>query len=474
MRNARHGWFTASVAILGVAAFVFMRALTTRTNYDEGVYLASLEALRHGQRLGLDLYAIQPPAFYGLLRVLAAPFGHSIEGIRAAFALIGLAGVAAAIALGWRLYGAAAGLVAGALLIAAPPYPTVTPTVAADVPSIALGICALALAAFATAPGSRHRWPATASGAVLAFAILVKFLALPFAVPIIALILAAKRGRRLFPALITGGAVVTATFLAAYARALPQLWRGIVTDHAGAKEVSSVSNNIDRLVHFLHPHTPLAWLVPAALVALVIVPAARRTWPLWTLVPAAAVFLAVLRPLADHHLALLSASYAIAAGPTLALAVAAFPGPARVAGAALLVAMLAAGAFQEQRRLHDNDLPEPAEITWAARVLSTVTRRDELVATDQPVIAFRARRAMPGFLSDTSNTRVVSGALTTTDVLGILARQRPAAVVVGRMFRFMPGLVSGLADGYPYQRSCGKLTIYLPLPPEKAMLPCPV
>ena len=114
MRNARHGWFTASVAILGVAAFVFMRALTTRTNYDEGVYLASLEALRHGQRLGLDLYAIQPPAFYGLLRVLAAPFGHSIEGIRAAFALIGLAGVAAAIALGWRLYGAAAGLVAGA------------------------------------------------------------------------------------------------------------------------------------------------------------------------------------------------------------------------------------------------------------------------------------------------------------------------------------------------------------------------
>ena len=122
------------------AAAIFTRALGTRTNYDEGVYLASLEALRHGQRSGSDLYAIQPPAFYLLLRGLAAPFGHSIEAIRAAFALVGVLGVGAAVALGWRLYGAAAGLAAGALLAVAPPYPTVAPTVAADVPSIALGI----------------------------------------------------------------------------------------------------------------------------------------------------------------------------------------------------------------------------------------------------------------------------------------------------------------------------------------------
>ena len=90
-------------------ALVFTRALGTRTNYDEGVYLASLDALRRGQELGSDVYTSQPPAFYWVLRVLAAPFGSSVEGIRLGFALLALVGVAAAVVLGWRLYGPPAG-----------------------------------------------------------------------------------------------------------------------------------------------------------------------------------------------------------------------------------------------------------------------------------------------------------------------------------------------------------------------------
>jgi hypothetical protein len=136
--------------------------------------------------------------------------------------------------------------------------------------------------------------------------------------------------------------------------------------------------------------------------------------------------------------------------------------------------MLAAGAYQEQRRLHRNDVVEPPGIVWAAQVLDTLTRPGDLVATDQPVVAFRARRALPGFLSDTSNTRIVSGALDTGDVLGILARERPAAVVVGRMFRVMPGLVSGISRAFPYHRTCGELTLYLPRPPVDDLIPCPV
>jgi 4-amino-4-deoxy-L-arabinose transferase-like glycosyltransferase len=461
-----------AAVVVVVAAAIFTRALGTRTNYDEGVYLASLEALRHGQRLGSDLYAIQPPAFYVLLRVLAAPFGHSIEGIRAAFALVGVLGVGAAVALGWRLYGAAAGLSAGALLAIAPPYPTVAPTVAADVPSIALGICALALTAFATHPRSSRRL-AAASGSVLALAVLVKFLALPFAVPILALVLAARCGRRLLPPLLGGGAAVGAVFLIAYSRALPELWQGIVSDHAGAKKVSSISRNVDWIQHLLSVHTPLGWLVPLALVALVLVPRARQTWPLWTIVPASALFLVLLRPLADHHLALLSASYAIASGPTLALAITALPRHARVGAAVLLVAMLAAGAFQEQRRLHHNDVAEPAEIRWASSVVAAATRPSELVVTDQPVIAFRARRQIPGYLSDTSNTRVVSGALTTADVLRVVDENRPTAVVVGRMFLSMSGLVPKLASRYPVHRACGRVTVYLRTPTIEALPLCP-
>ena len=180
-----------------------------------------------------------------------------------------------------------------------------------------------------------------------------------------------------------------------------------------------------------------------------------------------------LRPLADHHLALLSASYAIAAGPTLALAVVTLPRLLRVGAVVVLVAMLAAGAYQEQRRLHRNDVAEPGEIVWAAAVTAAATRDSDLVATDQPVIVFRARRQIPGFLSDTSNTRVMSGALTTADVLRVIDRTRPTAVVVGRMFRVMPGLVAGIERRYPVRHACGRMTVYLSTSPPKALPPCP-
>ena len=102
------------VCLLLGAALVFTRSLGTRTNYDEGVYLASLDALRRGQDLGSDVYTSQPPAFYWVLRVLAAPFGSSVEGIRLGFAALALVGVGAAIVLGWRLFGPPAGVAAGA------------------------------------------------------------------------------------------------------------------------------------------------------------------------------------------------------------------------------------------------------------------------------------------------------------------------------------------------------------------------
>ena len=57
-------------------------------NYDEGVYLASLDALRHGQELGTDVYASQPPGFYVLLQGLSFLPGDGVEGIRVAFVLV--------------------------------------------------------------------------------------------------------------------------------------------------------------------------------------------------------------------------------------------------------------------------------------------------------------------------------------------------------------------------------------------------
>ena len=130
-RVARNWPVLTAVLVALAAGLVFTRSLGRRTNYDEGVYLASLDAMRRGQELGSELYTSQPPVFYWLLRALAAPFGSSIPDIRFAFALFALLGVAAAIVLGWRLYGPPAGVAAGALVAIGPPYATFASTVAA-------------------------------------------------------------------------------------------------------------------------------------------------------------------------------------------------------------------------------------------------------------------------------------------------------------------------------------------------------
>jgi 4-amino-4-deoxy-L-arabinose transferase-like glycosyltransferase len=467
----RHWPILTTLVLAAAAALVYTRALGTRTNYDEGVYLASLDAMRRGQALGSAVYTSQPPVFYWLLRGLAAPFGSSIPGIRAAFALFGVAGVAASVFLGWRLYGPPAGIAAGALVAIGPPYPTVAPTVSADVPAVVLGLVGLALLAFALAPPAPRVWAAVA-GAVLALAVLTKLLAIPFVVPFVALALAARSARRVLPSALLGAVLAAAVVVAANAAAAGDIWREVVTDHTDARGLGSTSDNLEHIRGLVDLRTPFGWLVPLGFVAFVLSRRARRTWPLWLFVPAAAGFLVLVRPLEDHHLVLLSVACAIAAGPSLALAVGAFPRPARIAATAVLVLLVAAGLFQEQRRLHRNDVAEPAELTWAADAIERATGRDALVVSDQPIVVFKARRATAGPLVDISSTRVTGGTLTAAEVESEIRRSRPQAVLVDRMLRFLPPVVASLDRRYGRRVRCAGATLYLRT--RAATPPCPV
>lgn len=470
-RLARNWPVLTTVLVVGAAGLVFTRALGTRTNYDEGVYLASLDAMRRGQELGSEIYTSQPPVFYWLLRVLAAPFGSSIPGIRIAFALLAVVGVAAAIALGWRLYGPPAGVAAGALVAIGPPYPSVAPTISADVPAVALGLVSLALLALALRGGGPQPW-AGAAGAVLALAVLTKLLAIPFAVPFLALALAARAARRVLPAALVGAALAALLVAVANAGALDDIWRQVVTDHTDARNLGSFSGNFDQIRKLLEPRTPFGWLVPLAFVAFVFSRRARLTWPLWTFVPAAVVFLVLVRPLTDHHLVLLSVACAVAAGPSLALAIGGMRRVPQAVVTAVLVLFVVAGMYQEQRRLHRNDVADPPEVTWAAEAVERVTGRDALVVTDQPIVLFRAKRATAGPLVDISNTRVAGGTLTAADVNAEIRRSRPDAVLVDRMLRFLPAVIARLDRDYRWRVRCGSATLYLTS--RVATPPCPV
>jgi 4-amino-4-deoxy-L-arabinose transferase-like glycosyltransferase len=464
-------WALATAVLLAVAAaLVYTRALGTRANYDEGVYLASLDLMRRGQELGAEIYTSQPPVFYWLLRVLAAPFGSSIPDIRLAFALLAVVGVAAAIVLGWLLHGPPAGVAAGALVAIGPPYPTFASTVSADVPAVALGLVSLALLAQALRRDAGRAW-SVASGAVLAAAVLTKLLAAPFVVPFLALALAAAAARRVLPAALVGAALSTALVAIANVSALDDIWRQVVTDHTDARALGTFSGNVDQIRTLLEPRSPFGWLVPAAFVAFLVSRRARATWPLWTFVPAAVAFLVLVRPLTDHHLVLLSAACAVAAGPSLALAIGDLPRAPRVAAAAVVVLFVAAGLYQEQRRLHRNDLPDSPEVTWAIAATSAATGREAVVVTDQPIVVFRAARATSGPLVDISNTRVSGGTLTAADVNAELRRSRPDAVLVDRMLRSLPAVIAQLDRTYPRRVRCGSATLYLRSRAETP--PCP-
>jgi 4-amino-4-deoxy-L-arabinose transferase-like glycosyltransferase len=464
------GWLVLA-ALVGIAAgLVFTRALGTRTNYDEGVYLASLAAMRRGQALGSELYTSQPPVFYWLLRTLAAPFGSSIPDIRLAFALFATVGVAAAVILCWRLYGPSAGVVAGALLAIGIPYPTFAPTVAADVPAVTLGLLSLVLLAFALTSTTPGPWAAGA-GAVLALAVLTKLLAAPFAVPFLALVVAARAARRVLPVALLGAALAAAVVFVANAGALGDIWRQVVTDHTEARNLGTFSGNVDQIATLFEPRTPFAWLVPLGLLSFVLSRPARATWPLWTFVPAAVAFLVFVRPLTDHHLVLLSVACAISAGPSLALAIGHLRRAPQVAATAALVLFVGAGLYQEQRRLHRNDLPDPPEVTWAVDAIARATSPDALVVSDLPIVLFRTGRPTVGSLVDISNTRVSGGTLTADEVNAEIRAASPEAVLVGRMLKFLPPVVSELERRYRFSVRCGSATLYLAA--RTSTPPCP-
>jgi 4-amino-4-deoxy-L-arabinose transferase-like glycosyltransferase len=420
------------VALLGVAAFLFSLGLDDRTNYDEGVYLASLDALRHGQELGRDVFASQPPGFYVLLRLLELFAGRSVEDIRIGMLVLALVGVAAAYVIGRELGGRLAGVAAAALVIAAPPYAAEAPRVEADMPAIALALVSLAIAAHSFRRNAL-RGPA-AAGAFAAAAISVKLLALPVIVPLVVLGVRRRIGRRATAAVIAGGLAVALALVIAYAGALSELWHQAVGFHWGARSIAEGESSGRRIVDYFSLHTPTTWAALSAVCAALLL---RRQLGLWAWVAAAIVFLLLQKPLLDHHFVLLAAALGTAAGASLA------SGQGRLGLALLGVAGVTAvaGWVQDYRQIHRSTKPEPAEIREAARVVRGMTRPGELVASDLPIVPYLADRREPGNLVDTSAVRFASGSLTPQDV----RRARARVYVAGREFLLHPASIKGLA-----------------------------
>ena len=448
--------------VLLAAALLFSRGFGTGANYDEGVYLASADALARGERLGEDVFASQPPGFYVFLRLATVLPGDSVDATRALFLATAVVGVAAAWALGRALTGPAGGLLAAAALLAAPAYPTESFRVAADSPSIALALVGLALLVWSLRRGSLPL--AFAAGVALAAAVSVKLLAVLALVPAIGLIVMLRPGRRLIGTFLGGAVAVTLALLAAYAGSIGALYDDVVAFHADARSFEDgPDGNIERVARSFHPRTVFTLVAAVgAVVWLARRARPRLVAPLWLWALASALFLAWQRPLLDHHFVLLSAAVAVAAGATLGDA----GGSERAhrAAAAVLVLLLVAGYAQQWRRVDLLADPEP-DVRAAADAVAAATAAGETIVSDLPIVAHLAGRSLPGELVDTSFVRFQSGSLDAPCVLAATDSAGARIAVVGREFRSEPAVLAGLQARCPERRSVGEITLLERSPP---------
>ena len=98
---------------------------------------------------------------------------------------------------------------------------------------------------------------------------------------------------------------------------------------------------------------------------------------------------------------------------------------------------------------------------WAVELLRDRSRPGELVATDRPIVAFMARRQVPGNLVDTAYLRFASGYLDADEVFRDLDGNRVRVVAALRAFLDEQGVHRRLEREFPAKLRRPGATIYL-------------
>jgi hypothetical protein len=446
MRKAGTAEIALLALILAAQAVLFGRLLHSATNYDEGVYLAAADALRHGQALGSDVFAAQLPGFYDLIRGLSYVTGLSVAGMRAGLLAVTLLGTIGGWLVGRRFGGPIGGLLVASLLVIAPPLDLFGAQVIADTPALALSLVALGIATLGGPVA------AVGAGVVFGTALSVKLTALTAAPTILWLL-----RKRLVPAF-AGFLGFSAVLLLAHAGALGDLWTSGITYHDKARSTPAVIPHPHRQILDQIPHTtPFFVLAVVALVATIVFAVLRwplGTWPLWLWVGLSAVFLLVHKPLHYNHLIDFPFTLAVATGATLGAVLRRLPWPVTaVVGLAVV-----AGFVQQWHRVGEARTPEPPSNVAAARALARLTPPGTLTIDDRPIISFLAHRQVVGPLVDLALLRFQTGSLTDAKVAADLPRAD--AIVISRALRGREATLRAIRKAFVRRYDSGGVEIW--------------
>jgi predicted membrane-bound mannosyltransferase len=510
-RSQRRLFWEAGVlgGVLLLALLLRLWHLNTLTdNYDEGVYLSSLRSMYAGNGLFTPVFSSQPPFFLLSLYPLVALLGPTQFAARLEIVCLSLISILAIYLLARRSGGPWVGASAAVLLAFDSLYLKQSQTIDAEIPSIALMLVAAAFATYA----NRYPWQAALlSGAATALAILEKLFAVTVFAPIAVLFLsqlitferglpltaAADPARGVFSrlhlphrqtisrAILLVGAYLIGLALAGLLVFLPYLgqlhtvYQQVIAFHLAASQsfASTMQGNIHLLLDAA-PERPLAILAVLGLIVGLI----RRRWHVLTAaawILAALVILLRQAPLFPHHLVFLTPGLALSAAigltptpRTLSAETAALrarlqrirPGWEMRASQALLIglpALLLAGFLSlnvlDVVRYPLGPAANAAQISQIASDLERLTTPQQQVIVDDQYIATLANRDVPPALVDTSSVRIVTGYLTTEQVIAIAEQPQVGAILfyTGR-FDALPGLRSWVEQHFHLARSYGK------------------
>jgi Dolichyl-phosphate-mannose-protein mannosyltransferase len=506
-------------AVLLLALLLRLWHLSTLTdnNYDEGVYWSSLRAMYAGNGLFTSVFSSQPPFFLLSLYPLVALLGPTLFAARLGVVVFSLIGILGIYLLARRLGGPWAGIIAAILLTGDYLYFIQSQTLDAEVPCIALMIVALAAATYADRYPWQA---AGVSGAATALAMLEKLFAVAALAPLLILFFdvlltyeralpftkqpdlkASALARLRWPhrqttiravvllsAYLAGLALAGFLVLLPYLHQLPTLYQQVITFHlAAAQDTTSTLPHQIRVVLDANTEYPLAVL---AAVGLIIGLICHRwhvfTAAAWTL--GALIVLLHQVPLFPHHLVLLAPGLALSAALGLAAGREAwftsadagrmsaslrriFPGlhaqksKLLLPGlsALLLVGTLAFNLGDAIRYPLDRQALEmqaqsvnAAQISQVADDLQRLTTPQQQVIADDQFIVSAANRNVPPELVDTSQVRIMTGFLTTEQVIAIAERPQVGAILfyTGR-FDMLPGLRTWVTQHFHLARSYG-------------------
>ena len=433
----------AAVAIvIRLPAFVADAHLT----YDDGVFGSSALLLRDGELPFRDIFSPQGPLFLPLVWVADLVGLRTANAARIVPVAAGAVVTVATYAAGRRITSRGGALLAAGLVTTSGSVLWTTAPITSDGPALALATSAVALALAYRAQPTTGR--AVAVGVTMGAALCVKVLVLPAAVPVALLLLSRRRSRDLA---LAAGAAVAVGLIATAPWGFGRVWEQYIDYHRGSARIASHAGAARKLVTTLVERD--APVVAAGALALVAA-ALRRGRPSRSHAPPAgappvrtsAVLLAVWAAGVALVLVLEPAFWRPQLAemiPPLALLAALRPAPpAALAAAAVVVAPWYVA--------HVNPMlwPDRYDTAEAAAVddLRERVPANAEVITDDPGLAWRADRRVPGELVDASIKRIEQGQITTTVVVDAADTDSVCAVLVwDDRYADLPGLADRLA-----------------------------